>query len=528
MKKNKVLVITLLGLGLLSCNKQEVQSPVVVGAEVRLEPIISKATATNFEAGDQIGLSILRSDGSLYADNAPLTYSEKVFSSSLKWYSEGGESCSISAYYPYVEGAVPTSFSVAEDQSEGASASDLMFAFKENVFPQSEALLTVFKHQLVQVIITLDNKAGAQVEELLMKGVSPKVNILKAENGALSIATDSEAAVVDIKAECLEQGKKYRVIFAPQKAAFEVKLGVEGSTLLTGIDEVELLSGYSYSLGIEILPDMVKASFSGEIEAWEDGGILGGSLVDEKPVYEEFEDYFTYHGHNYKTVLLDGKKWMAEPLAYLPEGMSVSEDPATGSIWYPYSSDGSVATLFKDEASIKKYGYLYNYEAVFGVTFDDETFDDFENAQGICPEGWHVPNRSEYLSLFGYSNKNDTAGETGAITDPSALFWDPSANYAHIAMADAAGFNFVQSGFVFSGNYNLNICSASNCTVEEYYGRHAITYLMCSTPYKKTTNSYQYFAGMTSFTASGYPLGRLSLSYANYTNGVQLRCIKNY
>ena len=530
MKKSLFFVLALMSVSLLACKKPEVQVPEPVAPEVKLEPVISKATATNFENGDQIGLSIIRSDGSLYAENESLTYSESIFSSSLKWYAEGGESCSISAYYPYVEGGVPTSFSVSEDQSAGASSSDLMFAFKENVFPQSEPVLTVFKHQLVQLIITVDNKAGAKVEDILVKGVLPKVNVVKADNGSLSIASDSEAAAVNIKAECLEDGKKYRVIFAPQKNSFEVALGVEGSVLRTGVDEVELRSGYTYSLGIEILPDMVKASFSGEIEAWEDGGVLGGNIVDES-VAKEFEDYFVYHDKSYKTVLLNGKKWMAEPLAYLPEGLSASSDPTSGSVWYPYSSDGTTVTPLTDEASVKAYGYLYSYSAALGEEITTDNYRNFENAQGICPKGWHIPNRAEYLSLFGYSNKN--VGESAAVTDPSALFWDAERNYAYIAKANEAGFNFVQSGAVANAKYQQLICSASNCSVEEYYGKIAMTNLMCSTPYNVSTSSssssttIQFFSGMTTFTKSSYPLGRLTLSYSKCENGLQLRCVKD-
>ncbi|MGM9752584.1 MAG: fimbrillin family protein [Candidatus Cryptobacteroides sp.] len=526
MKHNTLYLFGLLLAGLASCSGNEEQHPLREASEIKIEPIITRATSTNFEEGDKIGLSILRSDGSIYAENACLSYSDKVFSSALKWYADGGESSSISAYYPYSEGGVPQSFTVASDQSAGAGASDLMFAFKENVFPQSDALLTVFRHQLSQIVIVLDNKAGAKVSDVVVKGVLPSVNVCTAPDGSLSLETDSSAAPVDIKAECLDPGKKYRVIIAPQKNSLEVKIAVEGTVLLSGTEEADLLGGYSYSLGIEILPDMVNASISGDIEVWEDGGSLGGNIIDESEA-EEFDDYIIYRGKSYSTAIFNGQKWMTQPMAYLPEGLSVSDDPSSESIWYPYSSDGTVATPLKDDASIKKFGYLYSYEAVFGVPFDDDTFDDFENAQGLCPKGWHVPNRSEFLALFGYSNKNDAAGETSAISDPSALFWDPVANYAYIGKADEYGFNYVKSGGVANSKYNLVVCTPANCSVEEYQGQLAMTYLMCSTPYKKTTNSYQYFAGISTFTNT-YSLGRLSLAYSNYNNGLQLRCVKNF
>ena len=520
--RNRGLFI-LAALALLSCNKQTPQGD-AEGAVVMLEPIISKATSTNFEDGDRIGLGIVRSDGTVHAENACLSYSDKVFSSALKWYADGGQSCTVWAYYPYCEGGVPESFSVAADQSTGAGASDLMFAFKENVFPQGDALLTVFRHQLVQLVISIDNP-GVQVGDVVVKGVIPSVKVLKAEDGSLSVAADQSAEPVDIKAETIEEGHKYRVIIAPQRRAFEISVAVEGATLLTGTGEAELLSGYTYGVGIEILPDMVKASFAGEIENWEDGGTLIGSVIDESEA-EEFEGYMKYRGKSYTTAEFNGRKWMTEPMAYLPEGMTASADPASGSVWYPYSSDGTAGTALTDEESIKALGYLYSYEAVFGTAFTDENYNTFEGAQGICPKGWHVPTRAEFLEIFGYSNKGP--GESGPVTDDSALFWDASVKYAHIGKSNELGFNFVQSGYVGKEKYGTLLCSASNCSVEEYYGKPAMTYLMASTANAITSNgTYQLFAGMTTFTTAAYPLGRLSLAYANYNYGLQLRCVKN-
>ena len=50
---------------------------------------------------------------------------------------------------------------------------------------------------------------------------------------------------------------------------------------------------------------------------------------------------------------------------------------------------------------------------------------------------------------------------------------------------------------------------------------------MCSTPYLPNAagNTVQYFCMMSTFTAA-YPEGKLSLSYASYVNGVEVRCIR--
>ena len=77
----------------------------------------------------------------------------------------------------------------------------------------------------------------------------------------------------------------------------------------------------------------------------------GGNENEETdPNFTENEGSFTYYGETYKTVTLEnGSVWMAEPLRYVPEGYTVSADPADDDahIWYPYAinEDGTTAAL---------------------------------------------------------------------------------------------------------------------------------------------------------------------------------------
>ncbi len=87
---------------------------------VKISPVITKVTDTNFETGDRIGLTIT-TENSTYAENKPLTYDGTLFKGELKWYSEALESSTLTAYYPYNEAAVPSTFSVLSDQSAGLS-----------------------------------------------------------------------------------------------------------------------------------------------------------------------------------------------------------------------------------------------------------------------------------------------------------------------------------------------------------------------------------------------------------------------
>ena len=40
-----------------------------------------------------------------------------------------------------------------------------------------------------------------------------------------------------------------------------------------------------------------------------------------------------------------------------------------------------------------------------GKEVTEENCYEFEGAQGICPEGWHIPTRPEFVGLCGLSNK---------------------------------------------------------------------------------------------------------------------------
>lgn len=259
--------------------------------------------------------------------------------------------------------------------------------------------------------------------------------------------------------------------------------------------------------------------------------ILKGANGESKEIHESIlvpEPSLTYGGDTYKVVYLnDGKFWMAEPLAYLPQGVEASDAPSADSkdiVFYPYSSDGTTCTALKDAASIKAKGYLYKALAVFGDSIKEENIGKFEGAQGICPEGWHVPTRAEYIALLGYSNKSTYAQETAPIVDTTACYYDTAYKGSKVSLLNEAGFNFVFSGAVVNNIYGKTVISASNSTVENYYDNPVLTYIWTSSPNTAT----QFFAAMTTFTKAAYPEGRVTLAFADVNKSAnQLRCVRN-
>ncbi len=247
----------------------------------------------------------------------------------------------------------------------------------------------------------------------------------------------------------------------------------------------------------------------------------------------------TLGGETYKVVTLEnGQVWMAENLRYVPEGKTVSDDPATNAtgIYYPYKVVDGQAVVLKDEASIKDLGYLYDVSTALGETLTAENFKSFEGARGICPEGWHVPTREDWLGILGYAGK--TEGMESDETKENAVFYNADYKGAKVSeLINADGFNFKLTGYVNKTNaaakasyFTTVLAAGEKCSVETLYGKASMSWYLSSTGYKATLNdddslkNLQFFGAMTTFTGT-YPEGRLNCSYSNFGNGAALRCV---
>ena len=435
--------------------------------KVRVEPVITRVTETNFEAGDAIGLSVALASGD-YAANVQMKYDGTAFSGDLNWYEKGEETSTLKAYYPYKEGeGLPTMFYVQQDQSKGIAASDFVSAVKENVLPSANAVPVVFKHQLSRLVTTVKNNTGADIESIVFEEFVPQAHI----------AADLTAKVVDgAKWQPLTpffKDDKYYLIVPAQTVKPVVKVTAGGKTLTQDLAEVSLEPGKQYTVSMIVNKEEIKIVLAGEIENWNDGGeIVGGPSFSEN-----LEDgYFTYDGVKYNVAKMkDGKWWMAQNLAYLPEGYTPATDitAVTAGVFAPLQvkADHSGLEFSTDPAVVAKNGYLYQAEVALGLKVGDLTSvadaQKLEAAQGICPKGWHVPTLQDILSLVGKS--------VGATTDASAPYYD-GANGA-IALLNADGFNMAPVGMVsiqdntktsgllqgFNSNYPDRITSSMFC-----------------------------------------------------------------
>ena len=406
---------------------------------VRVEPVITRATETNFEKGDQIGLSIVRATGD-YATNKQLTYDGTAFSGDLNWYDEGAEESTLKAYYPYNSTeALPTRFTVQADQSKGTAASDFVSAVKENVLPSANAVSMVFKHRLSRLVVTVKNNSGAEIEKVQFEEIIPVALI----GDDLTAKVDENAKWQTITA--FADGDKYYAIVPGQTVAPIVVVTAGGRELSQQLVEVTLEPGKQYSVSVVVNKEEIKVVLAGEIENWTDGGEITG----DGPSFEEkLEDgYFTYDGVKYNVVKMkDGKWWMAQNLAYLPEGYTPATDltAVTAGVFAPIqvNAEHTSAEFTTDPAVIAANGYLYQSEVALGLKVGDLTSEaeakGLEGAQGICPKGWHVPTLDDIVGLVGKS--------VGANTNTEAPYYD-GAN-GSIVKLNEDGFNMDAFGAI--------------------------------------------------------------------------------
>ena len=429
-------------LALAACNKNsKPDTPPVDFSQykLRVEPVITRVTETNFESGDAIGLSVAKPSGD-YAANVKLAYDGTAFSGDLNWYEEGEVTSTLKAYYPYKEGdGLPTSFTVQHDQSKGTAASDFVSAVKENVLPSANAVPVVFKHRLSRLVTTVKNNTGADIESIVFEEFVPQAHI----------AADLTATVVDgAKWQPLTpffKDDKYYLIVPAQTVKPVVKVTAGGKTLTQQLTEVSMEPGKQYSLSMVVNKEEIKVVLAGEIENWDDGGEIGGGGASFTENLEE--GYFTYDGVKYNVVKMkDGKWWMAQNLAYLPEGCTPATDltAVTAGVFAPIrvNAGQTAAEFTTDPAVVARNGYLYQAEVALGLKVGDLTSvadaQKLEAAQGICPKGWHIPTLQDIKGLVG-----KCAGET---TNADAPYY--SNGDGLIKLLNADGFNMEAVGAV--------------------------------------------------------------------------------
>ena len=167
-------------------------------------------------------------------------------------------------------------------------------------------------------------------------------------------------------------------------------------------------------------------------------------------------------GHVYKTVKIGNQVWMAENLNYAD---SVKTPSLKGNSW----------CYDKDPKKCNVTGRLYSWAAAIdslkflnaGMKCGDYTTCSFpKKVQGICPDGWHLPDTTEWNALI------DAAGENAGTVLKSQRGWYDNGNGT-----DSVGFSVIPTGYfdkVDGLSYRVGLNAGFWSTVE--YGKYTVFY----------------------------------------------------
>ena len=516
--------IVLAALAIAAC-QQPVQPDMAPG-KVQIEPVITRATEVNFEAGDKIGLTMTKVNGTeAYADNAALTFDGTVFTGELMWYADAYSEADVYAYYPYSENGTPAAYFAFEDQTDGIAKADLMAASKNGVLPTPNAITMVFKHLMTKIVVNIDNQSGAEVNGVEIAGSETAADI----NIATMTVSGYSGSLPDvepspIKAFEATAGKVWKAIIIPGNVRLSLIVNLSnGKKITQPLAEMTLKSGGQYTINARLLQDNMIVNATGEIENWTDEGEIGfegeGTTEDIPVEFTEYEGYFVYDGVEYKTVKLDdGNVWMAENLRFIPRGRTVSSDPLEDAgIWYPAANAEKTA----DPALAETLGLLYDAATAFGTEkITVENAGTFEGCQGICPAGWHIPTVTEMTGLVGHSSNS-------ALINTGAAYYDVTIKGASIAALAADGWPWQFASARNKGNTTAK-GSYMVTNYNDIYG--VMSYVIGSSMHQITTNddgsikNVQYHYFMPLYNASNE---KISVAYGNFLSGASVRCIKN-
>lgn len=353
---------------------------------VRIAPNVTRVTGLHFDAGDRIGLTVVRASGT-YAENRMMTYDGSLFTSAgFYWYRESGEEAELTAYYPYDEAGTPSEFSVAADQRSGCALSNLMVASKSGVRPSESAVAMTFRSLMADVQIAVNNQTQTQLVEVTVDGTIPTASV---DFGVPAATVASDRTPVRITACELQAGSAYEAVLVPQRASMTFTVRTDdGKSRSKTLAEVLLEPNKQYTLSMTLTEEKLDLTLSGEIDNWEPGGELGA---------DEPTDLLEYAGESYRTVEVDGRLWMAENLRYCPDGAAFGSG-----VWYP----GRSGEACSDAEYVRQCGLLYDYATATGRTVAAAASAGGP-VRGVCPDGWHIPDQEELASLLASSVEGD-------------------------------------------------------------------------------------------------------------------------
>ena len=290
-----IAVATLLAMG---CDKNiDVESGEKYNPnEIRIEASLggTRATLTNFEAGDQMSLYAVEYSGDEvaklqvsgnYINNELMTYdgTSWIGNRPLYW---SENHCDFYAVYPYQQPETVTNYLFdlpldqnspeTEDDLSGYEAADLMWAKATKVSQSDNAVQLQFKHMMSRVVVKLErgeNYEGELPEDIIVHiyntVTTAEVDLTK---GSLQRYGYGEKNTITMKQL---SGDTFAAIVVPQNIERRtplVEVTMDGIAYLLSYS-MSFRPGYQYTITVTLntSPDQekIEINIDGEIEDWE-------------------------------------------------------------------------------------------------------------------------------------------------------------------------------------------------------------------------------------------------------------------
>ena len=284
----KIWMIAVGALMMVSCSSDETeiqQSFVADKGEIQLQfvhPSQTRATETNFENTDEVGVYVTAADEALQiggneVNNEQFTYNGSSWTSKRRVYWNSGQH-NVYAYYPYtktINDVENYSFELQADQStaEGFTKSDFLWASEKGVTASATAVSMTFTHKMSCVVVKLqkgENYTGdiSGETEVFIHSTVTKASIDLSTGDA---GKDNYAGTSSVKA-LQKSATEYTAIVVPQNITTRRPLVevITGGVSYLMEGKISLKPGMRHTITVTLdkNPEQTKIDIGGEIVNW--------------------------------------------------------------------------------------------------------------------------------------------------------------------------------------------------------------------------------------------------------------------
>jgi len=182
-----------------------------------------------------------------------------------------------------------------------------------------------------------------------------------------------------------------------------------------------------------------------------------------------------HQSNSYSVVTING-------ICIMKQNLRVTSSPNPSHTLSSWGSSPTTASYYIQNPTFGNEGYLYNWRAALDTTINVSSIGsdvDIPNRRGLCPQGWHLPTRSEWTSIVGSHDAGQFAADNGSYTGTN---WSSSSTantpgYTSDPDRNATGFSGVPVGGYGGGNlFNVGssatFWSAASLNNSKAYNRY--------------------------------------------------------